>query len=204
MTDLRHVDETGQPCSRHPAPALDPILTFAALGARVGSFNHDIASKLQGLMMAFDELAELAESRRDAALLQPIEIARSTLDELHGLLTANRALARPSVKSATSLRELAEKAGERVGVTLRGELADTRVDVVAPTVIHALSLAIDAVAGAGRTRAIDALITPTAPRGGALVLRGPGTQVAVAYALAQHLLGAGALACSPDGVVITL
>ena len=60
---LDHSGEDGAPCATHPAAELDRILALASLGARASGFNHDLASKLQGVMMALDELDEALERR---------------------------------------------------------------------------------------------------------------------------------------------
>ena len=58
--DLRHLDEHGEVCTRHaPVPDGD-LLALALVGSRAPSFHHDLASKLQGLMMAIDEIGEVA------------------------------------------------------------------------------------------------------------------------------------------------
>jgi hypothetical protein len=152
---LAHLDEDGRPCTRHAPVAIDALLHLATIGSRMSSFHHDVASKLQGLMMALDEISELAEPRGDTDLLRAAETAHTSLKELHQLLNANRTLAKPPIRTHTALRELATRAGERVGVTLRGDLVDANLEIAVPITTHGLALALDVAAGVGRSRALD-------------------------------------------------
>jgi hypothetical protein len=156
-----HVDETGAPCARHPAASLASLLQLAMVGSRAPAFHHDCASKLQGLLMALDELSELTESG-DPNLIRPIEAAMHASRELNGLLNINRALTKPAARTQIALRALTGQAAERVGVRLTGELPDTAVHVAVPPVTHALALAIDVAAGAGRGRTLTVGAAPAA------------------------------------------
>src|SRR5262249_6816696 len=98
------------------------LYQLAALGARMASFNHDIASKVQGLMMALDEIGELAPNMGDPDLARASETAMQALKELHALLSQNRALTKPPVKTKVALGELMRTAGARAGVGVRGAL----------------------------------------------------------------------------------
>jgi hypothetical protein len=151
---IEHLDETGAPCPRHPAAAMTSLLQLAMVGSRAPAFHHDCASKLQGLLMALDELQELTENG-DPQLLRPIEAAMHASRELNALLNLNRALTKPSAKVAVALRALVTSATERVGVRLAGTLPETPVSVAVPPVTHALALAIDVAAGAGRGRTLS-------------------------------------------------
>ena len=155
MTELgiEHLDETGAPCARHPAAPVAALLQLAMVGSRAPAFHHDCASKLQGLLMALDELQELTENG-DPQLLRPIEAAMHASRELNALLNLNRALTKPAAKVAIALRALVTSATERVGVRLAGTLPETPVSVAVPPVTHALALAIDVAAGAGRGRTL--------------------------------------------------
>jgi len=152
---FHHLDEHGQPCALHEVARHDGMLHFATIGSLMSSFNHDIASKLQGLMMALDEISELAEPHGDADLMRAAETAHSALKELNKLLVTNRAFTKPPVRTRSTLRELASEAGERVGVTLHGELPDASVDVGVPMMLHAFALALDVAAGVGRSRGLE-------------------------------------------------
>jgi hypothetical protein len=151
---IGHLDETGRPCTRHPELREDNLLAFAMLGARASSFHHDIASKLQGLMMALDEISELVEMRPDPDIRRAAETAHAALTDLNQLLGGNRALTKPPVRSNAKLGELVVRASERVGVNVRGASPDAAVVVAVPAFTHALTLAIDAAAGVGRNRNI--------------------------------------------------
>lgn len=148
---FEHLDEHGEPCTRHVANR-DALLTFAAIGARVSSFNHDLASKLQGVMMAIDEISELAS---DANTRRAVETAQEALQEATALLATNRALTRAAIPAKIALRDLVAAAGDRVGVKVRGALPDGELVCVVPLTTHGLGLALDAIAGAGRARAVD-------------------------------------------------
>jgi hypothetical protein len=154
-----HLDETGAPCARHPAIAPASLYQLAMVGSRAPAFHHDCASKLQGLVMALDELTELTE-HGDPQLLRAVETALEASRELNALLNFNRTLTRPAAKTAIALDELATRAAERVGVGLRGALAPgAMVTIGVAPMVHALSLAIDVAAGTGRGRTLAATAT---------------------------------------------
>jgi hypothetical protein len=149
---LAHLDETGKPCTRHPAGELSGILHLAAIGARTGSYNHDIASKLQGVMMAVDEISELA---RTPDLQRAAETAHLALGELNQLLQQSRAMTKPPSATKVELRDLVTRAAQRVGVVLKGELPQATVEVAVPLATQGISLAIDAVSGTDRRRSLE-------------------------------------------------
>lgn len=200
---LEHLDEDGHACTRHAAN-LDAILTLAAIGSRVASFNHDIASKLQGLMMALDEIGDLIA--RDAApdpdLRRAVETAQLSLAEASALLTANRALTRTSVRTKAALRDVVTAATERVGVALHGELPDGEVEAVVPLLVQGLGLALDAIAGTGRARTVDVAVTRDGARVELVFAAAgePAKTVGDALALASFILARehGELRCGRD------
>ncbi len=160
MTAFDHVDETGAPCARHPAIAPANLYQLAMVGSRAPAFHHDCASKLQGLVMALDELTELTENG-DPQLIRAVETAVEASRELNTLLNFNRTLTRPATRTATALDELVTRAAARAGVGLRGALpAGITVQVGVAPMTHALSLAIDAAAGTGRGRTLPVTATP--------------------------------------------
>ncbi len=147
-----HLDEHGRPCARH-APAHDKLLAYAMLGSRVSGFHHETASKLQSLMMALDEISELV-GEIESDMRTAIDTAQSALRQLHGLLGTNRALAKPPQRTATLLPELIDRAGERHGVKVRGNVPSVEVMVAPPSMQHAFGLLLDLIAGVpagGRT-----------------------------------------------------
>jgi hypothetical protein len=152
VTGLSHLDESGEPCKRHPPGDLETLLYLAAIGARAASYNHDIASKIQGVMMAVDEIAEL-EGNPDVQ--RAAQTAVAALGELNQLLQQSRALAKPPAAKQIALGELVTRAAQRVGVTVTGTLPDATIDVAVPLVTQGLALAIDAVAGTERRRIIE-------------------------------------------------
>jgi hypothetical protein len=133
----------------------DAMMQLAAIGTRQSGFNHDIASKMQGIMMALDELTELLEPLRDDDLTRATSTAMLALRELGQLLTASRALTKPAVKSRVSLGDLVAKGCERSGVTLRGSIPDVTLEVGMPLALQGMTLAIDVAAGAGRQRELE-------------------------------------------------
>jgi hypothetical protein len=159
---IEHVDETGAPCTRHSAASDAALYQLAMVGSRAPAFHHDCASKLQGLVMALDELSELTENG-DPALIRAIEAAMEVSRELNGLLNINRALTKPAAKTPIAVRDLMKAAAARVGVGLQGTLPDAMVSVLVPPMTHALALAIDVAAGTGRGRSL-AITSTTAGR----------------------------------------
>ena len=125
---------------------------LAAIGSRAAGYNHDIASKIQGVMMAIDEISELA---KDPDIQRAAETAHAALGELNQLLQHNRALTKPPIKTRVDLGELVGKAAARVGVALRGTKPTGEVAVAVPLVTQGLSLAIDFAAGTERRRSIE-------------------------------------------------
>jgi hypothetical protein len=206
VTDLfiEHVDETGAPCSRHPAATAAALLQLAIVGSRAPAFHHDCASKLQGLVMALDELTELTENG-DPQLIRAVETALEASRELNALLNFNRTLTRPAARTPIALDELIARAAERAGVALRGgPPAGVMVNVGVAPMVHALSLAIDAAAGSGRGRTLA--ITGTSAAGAVELalqsspLQSPSASEAVAIAgfvIARD--GGGRLWCTSSG-----
>lgn len=148
-----HVDENGAPCARHAAISQLSLYQLAMLGSRASAFHHDCASKLQGLVMALDELTELTDNG-DPQVVRAIEAAIEASHELSELLNVNRALTRPAARTSVVLRELVARAAERVGVAVHGTLPEVNISVGVASVTHALALAIDAAAGTGRARSL--------------------------------------------------
>jgi hypothetical protein len=149
-----HVDETGAPCARHAAISPSSLYQLAMVGSRAPAFHHDCASKLQGLVMALDELTELTE-HGDPQLIRAVETALEASRELNALLNLNRALTRAVPKTIITVSDLVTRAAERSGVGVRPPLDDTTpVNVGVAAMVHGLALAIDIAAGTGRGRAL--------------------------------------------------
>jgi hypothetical protein len=151
-----HLDEHGEPCSSHPPVRPDVLVTLALIGSRASGFNHDLASKLQGLMMTIEDLADRLADHGDPELHRAAAEAAVMAQEIAALVTVSRQLTRSSPPTRSPLRELIAASCERAGVELATELVEAEVDLAAPHVIHALSLAIEVAAGPGRGRALDA------------------------------------------------
>ncbi|HEY1554642.1 MAG TPA: hypothetical protein VGF94_07375 [Kofleriaceae bacterium] len=193
-----HVDERGEPCTRHPSTAEGRIYELALLGSRMPSFHHDVASKLQSLMMALDELSELA-GEGDGSQRAAIDTGMASLRDLREMLNGNRALAKPSVRSRVALAELVQRAADRVGVKVRGAIPECDVRVAASALTQALAQLIDLVAGPERAVEIsvelgDQVRLALVGRGGANPTAGE------ALALATHVIDRedGTLACAGD------
>jgi len=204
---MSHVDETGVPCARHPELAPARLYELALIGSRAAGFNHDIASKLQALMMAIDEANELAE-RTDPQLRAPLHAATTALAELRELLAGNRALTRPATRTRVSLPELVKTAAARANVLVRGTLDACDVRVAASAMVHLFSQLLDVAAGAGSGRAVDVSLE----HGPSVVLSIAGSQpprsaaVGELLALAGHAIerDEGLLACTSSGFTVRL
>jgi len=152
---VEHLDEAGQPCSRHPAATLDELMFLSVIGSRAPGFHHDVASKLQGLMMSIEEIIELGTDV-DPQIARAAETANDALRDILALLNVNRSLTKPPTRAAVTLADLLKRAAERVYVSLTGELVEATVEVSAPSMVHALSLVFDVAGGPGRGRTLAA------------------------------------------------
>jgi hypothetical protein len=206
MTD--HLDESGAPCTQHPAPSASNLMALALLGSRMPSFHHDVASKLQSLMMAVDELSELAETIEARAAANA---AMSSVKEMTQLFAMNRALAKAPQRRPSPVAELFARAAERSGVKTTGELPTCTVDVALPSIAHACAVILDLAAGPlamGRSVDItgtlgDKYVTVTVSGAPSTPLpANAGDMLALAsFALARE---GGELRCGPDRYVIRL
>jgi hypothetical protein len=197
-----HVDENGAPCARHAAISQVSLYQLAMLGSRASAFHHDCASKLQGLVMALDELTGLT-GNSDPQVARALEAALEASGELSELLNVNRALARPAARTSVALRELVALAAARVGVVVHGTLPEVKVGVGVAPVTHALALAIDAAAGIGRGRSL-AVSAELAAAGVELALhssplQAPSAGDALAIAAFVIARDRGRLWCSTSG-----
>ncbi|MBA3459430.1 MAG: hypothetical protein H0T46_05690 [Deltaproteobacteria bacterium] len=152
--ELTHLDEHGNICTRHAHAASSELLAFALVGSRAPGFHHDLASKLQGLMMAIDEIGEVSGDI-PPAVMRAIDTAQDALREVLGLLNGNRTLTMPPVRTRISLADLLACAAERVYVNLRDTPTTASVEVPVPALTHALALVLDAAGGPGRGRTVE-------------------------------------------------
>jgi hypothetical protein len=206
ITRAPHLDETGQPCTRHATISDDVLLAYAAVGSRISGFHHDAASKMQSLMMALDEISELATDD----IRGPATTASSALRDLHQILTVNRALAKAPQCKPVPLRDLVARAAERHGVKVHGDIPAIDVQISLACLAHALSIPFDIAAGPSQdSRTIDLACT----QGEHLVLditaRGalantPNANELIALAVFLFQREDSSLACKPNGFVVEL
>lgn len=154
MEPTAHLDEHDQICTHHDAPSSDELLSLAIVGSRAPSFHHDLASKLQGLMMSIDEIGEIS-GEHSPTLVRALDTAHTALRDVLELLNTNRALTKAPVRTRAPLSVLLARAAERVYVTLRGPSALPEVEVSTPAITHALALLLDVAGGPGRGRVVD-------------------------------------------------
>lgn len=155
---IDHLDEDGKPCTRHATPSVESILQLATVGSRMPSFHHDTASKLQSLMMALDELSEIADAGTDPDLQRVAATAMTALREMQSMFNTNRALTRAPQHVKISLGELIGRAAERAGLVVQGEIPAVHIDANVPALTHAFAVVFDLAAGAiklGRAVAIS-------------------------------------------------
>ena len=160
---IDHLDVDGKPCARHPAPTVESILALATVGSRLPSFHHDAASKLQSLVMALDEICELAEAGQDPEMQRAAATATASLRELQTIFNANRALSRATPPVRVSLGELVGRAAERAGLVVHGEIPAVHVEVNVPAMTHAFAVVFDLSAAAIKLgRAVEITVTHAA------------------------------------------
>ena len=206
---IRHLDETGQPCARH-VPSSETLLAWAAVGSRIAGFHHDTASKLQSLMMALDEATELLGDERPD-LQRTLDTAMAALRDIHALLTENRALAKAPQRKSVSLASLLERAANRHGVKLVGDRSSAATSVAPPSIVHALGLLCDYLAGPPQGSRTVEVAVESAGDAAMISLTGapweqapPTSNEAIAVAAFLLAREEGRLACSPRGFAIQL
>jgi hypothetical protein len=210
---IDHLDEDGKPCTRHLAPSVESIFALATVGSRMPSFHHDCASKLQSLVMALDEISEIAEAGADADIQRAAATATVALRELQAMFNTNRALTRATPPVKISLGELIGRAAERAGLVVQGDIPAVHVEVNVSALTHAFAVVFDLAAGAiklGRAVAISTsqanghvTLTVRAPAGSKAAANQASEMIAIAtFALRRDR---GDLRCARgDGFVISL
>ena len=151
---IDHLDEDGNPCTRHAAPVVETMLGLAMVGSRTPAFHHDTASKLQSLVMAIDEIGEIADVMAHPDLQRASATALTALRDLHAMFNANRALARPPQATRISIGELIGRAAERASVAIHGDIPADAIEVNVAAMTHAFAVLFDLAAGViklGRT-----------------------------------------------------
>jgi len=193
----QHLDEDGKPCTRHAPASQQGILALALLGSRMPSFHHDVASKLQSLMMALDEIIELSDSED---LKQTANSAGVTVRELNTLLAANRALSRAPRREPLALNTLLARAAERSGVHVTtNSLPKVDVDVALPSIAHAIAVVLDLAAGPlklGRNVEIAAVTEATSL---VIVVVGPPTAMDTLPSNASEVMALATFALTREG-----
>jgi hypothetical protein len=169
---MSHLDENGEPCTRHPPLPEPRLYELATLGSRMSGFHHDAASKLQSLVMALDDLGETASSV-PPELVSTIETARAALAELSSLFAANRVFAKGVLRTRIEYKELLARASARVGVKLNGELPVCDLRVTVPALTHALALLIDVAACGSHAKRFVAIESSVGPANVVLTIAGP-------------------------------
>jgi len=207
-----HVDESGQPCTRHAQVSEQRLYELATLGSRMPAFHHDAASKLQSLMMALDEISELT-SHEAVDLRTSIDTAHSALRELNQILAANRAIAKAPQRARIALPELVSQAAGGSGVRLRAGIQAKDVRIAAPAVRHALGLLFDLTAGPSHLGRVADVTAELDGSSYVLTMSGPpeamtklpanaGESIAIATFVIER--EQGTLRCTPTGFVVTL
>lgn len=205
---LVHLGADGSPCATHGPATTAAIMALASIGARMSAFNHDIASKLQGLMMSIDELDELVARTGDPDLRSALDTAHASLKELSALLTANRALTRGTKPTRTTLREVVRHAVDRTGTQSSGQIVEVPLECSIPAISHAIALALEVCAGAQRLRSIklasdlhDGFAQVTLAINGAPPANASELLALATFGLARE---GGTLHCTPAAIVIRL
>ena len=201
---MSHDNEGGQPCARH-APSLDKLLDYALVGTRASGFHHDVASKLQSMMMALDEIGELI-GEEPSELRTATESAQISLRELHALLTANRALAKSPQRTPVALAELLQRAANRGAVKLEGELPAIELLVAVAAATHAFAILLDLVAGPTQGgRSVEIGVTgSTITIAGSAEPTNANTNELIAVAAHVIARDGGTLRCTPKGFVVQI
>lgn len=202
-----HKDEHDHVCAHHPVPAIDELLALAVLGSRTKSFHHDLASKLQAVTMAIDELSE-SSGAAPPPLIRAIKTAQLALENVLELLNRSRALTKGPTRTRTTLSELVARSGERVAVQLRGTIPPVDLEVSVPWATHALALVLDVAGGPGRGRSIDASTVIDGKHAAMTLttLRPAAANAAELMAMASFVLAreGGELRCAGDGAQLVV
>lgn len=205
---IEHLDEEGKPCMRHAASD-DKLLAYAAVGTRISGFHHDAASKLQSLVMALDEISELiGEDASDMRIAT--DTAQTAVRQLHGLLSANRALAKAPQLTRSMLPELLQRAADRHGVKIRGDVPAIEVNVAPPSMTHAFALLLDLIAGPPAEGRLVQLEAKTHGERATVIMTGPvdatHSNVNELITIAAYMIGReeGTLRCGTKRFVVEL
>jgi hypothetical protein len=135
----------------------DGILALALVGARARGFHHDLASKLQGLMMAIDEIADRNLLLADDRVQRAVEAAADSMREVQGQLAAFRTLGRGADARGCSLRELVAAGTRAAAVAASGEVPDVAVMATPCAAVQVIAMACELADSTGTVEvAVDA------------------------------------------------
>jgi hypothetical protein len=204
-----HVDESGVPCERHPTGMSSGVLHHALVGSRTQGTHHDLASRLQSLLMAIEEIVELAQQTpKDGDLRIAADTALAALTQANDILAAHRSFARGSGERVRAfVRDLLTRASRRTGVSVDvSSLGDVEINVLPARAEQALALLLEVLGAdlvAARKVTAEVEITDTST---VLTLRGgdpgaPRAQATDLVTLASYALGCdhGRLRCGAAG-----
>jgi C4-dicarboxylate-specific signal transduction histidine kinase len=201
-----HLDHAGKPCAEHPA-RIDDLLGLATLGATAFSVLHDVASGLQALAAAIDELEAYSETAEpNEELRAAIVAASSALQSTNKLFVDARRAVRGGghLRDVIRIDSLVQRAIDRADarVAPMDSPPATEVAVLIPIMTHIIASLIDTAAGTGRAEVavsdagdqVEVAIRAVEPERPPL---GVGTTLAIAAGvISDH---GGSLQCDRDG-----
>src|SRR5688572_652696 len=132
---MGHTTDSGAPCERH-APRADDLLGPATLGTTCFAALHDLASGLQGIGAAIDELDATVGS--DPRLRGLVDAAIEANEKATAMFVALRNLVRDpgrrreKVEVAHLVRRATQQAGAKSAIA--GPLPAATVSIAAPVV----------------------------------------------------------------------
>lgn len=195
---MTHDDEGGGPCKRHALASLDSLLALATVGSRASGFQHDVASKLQSLVMSLEEIGDRGDVLEDGELATALTAARDAVSDMTAQLQAFRQLSRQPPATLIPLREVFAAAAVRASLRVRGEPSALVITASIAETVHAVALLLDGALGRTSPRELDVAF---APRGFALAMGASSEAVAVATYVFRR--SGGTLRCTAEQIVVT-
>ncbi len=195
---MDHDGDGGGPCTRHTLGSLDPLLGLAMVGSRASGFQHDVASKLQSLVMSLEEIGDRADALDDPDLVVALTAAREAVRDMTAQLQNFRQLSRQPPAAPIPLREVFARAAERAALHVRTEPSPLVIVASAAEVVHAVALLLDGALGRATPRELDVAFSP---RGFALAMGASNEAVTVATYVFRRC--GGTLRCTADQIVVT-
>lgn len=195
---MDHEGEGGGPCTRHALASLDPLLGLAMVGSRASGFQHDVASKLQSLVMSLEEIGDRADALDDADLTIALTAAREAVRDMTAQLQVFRQLSRQPPAAAIPLREVFAFAAERAALRVRTEPPPLVIVASGAETVHAVALLLDGALGRATPRELEVAFTA---RGFAVPLGASNEAVTVATYVFKR--SGGTLRCTADQIVVT-